>query len=167
MTAQPATLTGLVADANVLIDYAGAGLWVIGAIARHVAPVYVPSPVLDEVTQVTEAKCQRLRCEVIEPTLAQAAEAAAGTGSISFQDRLCLIIARDVRWQVLTNDRALRNACEEIGVGCVWGLEAMAMAVDAGHVSASDAIAVAETISAANRFITPAIVDRFRRRLDS
>lgn len=167
MTAQPATLTGLVADANVLIDYAGAGLPVIGVIARHLAPIYIPSPILEEVTQVSQEQVEQLRCEVIEPTLAQASEAAAGAGTVSFQDRLCLIVARDAGWQVLTNDRSLRNACGEAAVRCVWGLEAMALAVEAGHLSAKRAVAAVEKISAANRFITPEIVRRFRRRIGS
>ena len=167
MTAQPATLTGLVADANVLIDYAGAGLSVIGVIARHLAPVYIPSPILEEVTQVFREQIEQLSCEVIEPTLAQASEAAGEPGSVSFQDRLCLIVARDARWQVLTNDKSLRSACGEVEVRCVWGLEAMALAVEAGHLSHKRAVTVAEKISAANRFITPAIVAQFRRRIGS
>lgn len=165
--AQPATRAGLVADANVLIDYAGAGLPVIGAISRHLAPVYIPSTILAEVTQVSQEQVEQLACEVIEPTLAQASEAAAGAGTISFQDRLCLIVARDAGWQVWTNDKSLRNACDEIAIRCVWGLEAMALAVEAGHLSAKRAVAVAEKISAANRFITPEIVRRFRRRIGS
>lgn len=165
MSGPPAKPTGLLADANVLIDYAAAGLSMLGVLCRHLAPIHVPSPVLDEVRQLSPSDLEQVGCAITEPTLAQASEAAAGAGTISFPDRLCLIVARDRGWHVLTNDRPLRNACHAFSVGCIWGLEAMAMVVEAGHLPAKRATTAAEKIAAGNPFITPAILRRFRARI--
>lgn len=156
---------GLVPDANVLIDYAESDRDVLTLIARHVAAVHVPSPVLGEVRRLSPREAARLGIEVIEPTLAQASEAAQGTGPTSFEDRLCLIVARDNGWACLTNDKALRKACEQAGVPCVWGLEAMVALVRGKHLPAKRAWAVAEGIGASNPYITKAILGRFKQQI--
>jgi len=156
---------GLVGDANVLIDYVNADRSVLSLISRHLATIHVPSPVLGQVDQLSESDAALLGIVVVEPTLDQALEAGAGERPTSFQDRLCLIVARGAGWSVLTNDTALRRACKEAGIPCVWGMEAMAILVDEGRLSPARAMRVAEGIARSNRFITQSILDRFRKRV--
>jgi rRNA-processing protein FCF1 len=157
--------TGLVPDANVVIDYVESDVRILLLMAAHIAPIHIPSPVLDEVAQLPQQKAEGLGLHVVEPTLAQATEAAAGTGQISFQDRLCLVTARDNGWHCVTNDRALRRACAGAGVEVMWGIEAMRPLVAVGRLSPSRALAVAERIARMNPYITEAIIRRFRSQI--
>jgi predicted nucleic acid-binding protein len=156
---------GLVPDANVLIDYAESDRGVLALIAQYVAAIHIPSPVLAEVRRLSSREAVRLGLEVVEPTLAQATEAARGAGPTSFEDRLCLAVARDNGWACLTNDRALRRACGEWDVRCIWGLEVMGILVHAGHLAAKRAQAIAERIAEGNPYITRALLARFRQRI--
>jgi hypothetical protein len=56
----------LVADANVLIDYAKTDPSILAIHVRHLGPIYVPSVILDEVDQLDVADCERLGLTVIE-----------------------------------------------------------------------------------------------------
>ncbi|MFP4106213.1 MAG: hypothetical protein ACLFVU_09000 [Phycisphaerae bacterium] len=164
MNAQP-PLTGLIADANVLIDYAVSDRRLLTLISRHIGRLYVPSPVLDEVQALGAEEAQRHGCQEIEPTFSQLTQAAAGGGALSFQDWLCLIIAQDEGWAVLSNDGALRKACGRASIDCIWGLEAMAILTDDDHLRPARAIRIAEKMAAQNPFLTPELLERFRRRV--
>lgn len=103
--------------------------------------------------------------DLVEGTLAQITEASQRGGPLSFEDKLCLILARDNGWACLSNDGPLRDACKAQGVSVVWGLEIMLQLVDAGHVSAALVIEVAESIHSINPlYITQKILTLFRRK---
>ena len=159
-------LAGLVADASVLIDYAESDRSVLALVSRHLATIHVASPVLaDEVGKLPEKDAARLGIDVVEPTLDQVLEAKTEERSTSWYDRLCFVVARDAGWSVLTNDTALRKACGSVGIGCVWGLEAMVILVQTEHLSAERAMGVAEKIARLNIYITSEILTRFRKRI--
>ncbi|MBN1556418.1 MAG: hypothetical protein JXA11_16885, partial [Phycisphaerae bacterium] len=130
-----------------------------------VATLYIPSPVLDEVQQLSEKDAFDLGIVVVEPDLNQLFEAQESDGPTSFQDRLCLILVRQEGWGILTNDKALRKACEDEGISCVWGLEAMAILVEGKYITSARAMATAKKISQINPFITGDILTRFQERL--
>lgn len=161
MSQEPVAPTGLVPDANVLIDYANTDRNILAIIRQHLATIHIPSPVLAEVRQLPLREARRLGLQVVEPSLTQATEAAIGGGAISFQDRLCLIIARDSGWTCLTNDKPLRNACQAVGVASMWGLETMRILVRSGHLSVERASATAEQIADTNPYITKTLLRRF------
>ena len=165
MSRAPTDPRGLVPDANVLIDYAEGDKEVLSLIARHIAAMHVPSPVLEEVRKLPAREAARLGVEVIQPTLAQATEAAQATGPTSFKDRLCLVVARDNGWACLTNDKPLRKACQKAGIRCIWGLEAMALLVQAGRLSPKRAWAAAQRIAASSPYITKALLGRFKEQI--
>jgi hypothetical protein len=103
---------------------------------------------------------------VDEPTFSQAEEAAVpGRGGTSFQDRLCLVAARDGGWACFTNDGALRRACEDAQIACLWGLEAMLRLVKTGHLTPARADRVASAIVDGNPRMTAVILRRFRRQV--
>ncbi len=165
MSSPDGTPKDLVADANVLIDYAESDRSVLTLISRNLAAVHIPSPVFKEVHKLTEKEAADLGIDIVEPTLAQAREASAWKGTTSFQDHLCFVLARDERWTVLTNDKALRKACAGANIKCMWGIEAMAVLVETSHLTATRAMRVAKGIARVNRSITEDLLERFRTKI--
>ncbi len=156
----------LVVDANVLIDYANTDASILTLTARHLGPVHVPTAVLEVVDQVDAAECERLGLVVCEANLDQIIEAGAERGRLAFDDRICLILARDNTWACITNDRALRAACAAAGIPTLWGLAVMLDLVAEGVLATAGAIDVARAIQESNpRFVTTAVVSAFEKRL--
>lgn len=87
-----------IADANVLIDYVKTNPQILGLVSKHVGPVYVVADVLEEVEQLDAEQCHAIGLTIVEGTLAQITEASQRGGPLSFEDKLCLILARDNRW---------------------------------------------------------------------
>jgi len=158
--ASPAALVG---DADVLIDIADANEAVLALIVQHVAHVIVPTPVLAEVDTLDELKCAALGLQVVEPTLDQMREAAVPHPALSFADKICLIVARDAGATCLTNDGPLGEECEANGVPRMRGLRPLLALVECGALPLAVAVGTVELISANNSYITPAIVEDFRR----
>lgn len=157
----------LIVDACVLIDFLGADETVLSSIARGVGPIHVAQAVLDEVDGLDAARAAELGLTVVEPSFELASEAAAQRRGLSFADRVCLLLARERGWVCVSNDRALRAACGEDGVRTFWGLEVLALAVEVGEVPVPAALELAEAIARENPFITSAILERFRARVQS
>jgi predicted nucleic acid-binding protein len=157
----------LVVDANVLIDYLSADLAILGLAARHLGTIHVPRAILDEVRQIGEKDCDRLGLHLVEASLDQLLEAGRrGGGRLSFNDRLCLILARDGGWTCVTNDGALRKACGAASVSVLWGLELMTGLAARGHLAPAAALRTARAIQAGNpRHITEDILERFERKI--
>jgi hypothetical protein len=159
-------LRGLVADANVIIDYLNADLGVLGLIARAVAPVTVPLPILQTVTGLNEADCADIGLEAYAPTDSQLDEAAArrwGAAGLAFDDRLCLIVARDRAVACLTNDKPLHHECKRQNVPAVWGLRPMVHLISGGWLSLEAAFRTADAIHFSNPlFVTTDVVTRFK-----
>lgn len=153
----------LVADADVLIDIADANEAVLALIVQHVAPVIMPTPVLAEVDTLDELKCAALGLEVVEPTLDQLREAALPHPALSFADKVCLIVARDAGATCWTNDGPLGDECEATGVPRMRGLRPILALVERGVLPLEVAIGTVDLIRANNPYITPAIVEEFRR----
>ena len=153
----------LLVDANVLIDYAMTDSSILALVVCHIGPVYVPRDVLDEVAQLDEDACTSLGLQVVEGSLEQLVEAAAGGGGLSFQDWMCLLLARDGGYVCVTNDRRLLRACQEAGVQTRRGLRLMLDLVAVGSLEAEVAIEVAEAMGQMNGWLKPAVVSEFKR----
>lgn len=158
----------LLVDASVLIDYCGADLAILALVSRHVARVHVATVVLSEVDDLDESDCAGQGILVVEPTLAQAQEAAAASGKLSFADRTCLIVCRDHGWTCVTNDRRLRDSCKEAGVEARWGLELMLDLVRLGQLPRDNAKRAARRIHELNPVFVPlSVVEAFNAKLDA
>lgn len=157
----------LLVDANVLIDFASTDRGVLALVVRHLGQVHVPRDVLDEVDQLDEAACAGLGLVIVEGTIDQLAEAGALRGRLSFQDRICLILARDSGWTCVSNDGRLRRECEAASVPVMWGFQLMLELVGRGVMDASAAIAVAEAVGQSNPRMKPEIVASFREKVRS
>jgi rRNA-processing protein FCF1 len=154
-----------VVDANILIDYAVADTSILNLASRFVGTIHIPRSILEEVSQLGETDCDRLDLRIVDASLDQIQEAVGGSGRLSFNDRVCLILARDSGWTCLTNDRALRKAGDDIAVPVLWGLELMLELIAIGQLTAESALQVARGIQSANpRHITAEILDRFERK---
>jgi hypothetical protein len=102
---------------------------------------------------------------VVEPTLEQLLEAGAERGRLSYEDRLCLVVARDAGWRCVTNDRRLRAACRAASVPTMWSLELLLELVLTGQFPPDEARAIAQALHRISpRHITSDIVADFSRR---
>lgn len=162
----PKSRAALLVDANVLIDFCTADLTALALVSRHLWPVRVLTPVLGEVQQLDAPECDRHGLELWEPSLEQLLAAGSRRGSLSFSDRLCLILARDEGWVCATNDKVLRRECRAEGVRTRWGLELLVDLVEAEHLTRTSAIKIANEIHTNNRLhITGKILAKFEQRL--
>lgn len=156
----------MILDANVLIDYAKTDPQTLARVVRALGPVFVATPVLDEVRQLTADVLSALGVTLVEPETELLIEAAEVRGKLSFQDQLCLLLARERGWTCVTNDKALHSACDAAGVPWMWGLHLLLRLVEAGAMGRDEAIAKAEAIRASNpTHLKAAVIERFRAQL--
>lgn len=154
-------------DACVLIDFVHADRTVFQLVAKHVGPVYVVSPVVEEVRDIDgQGELIELGISVIEPEIEDAFAAASAIGAVSFQDRLCLLTAKRHGMTCVTNDTSLRRQCSNEGIPLLWGLELLLELHAAGGIPRHNAEDIAEAIHEANpKHITTALLRRFRSEL--
>lgn len=156
----------LVADANVLIDYAKTDPSILSLYVRHFGPIYVPSVIVDEVDQLDFSDCETLGLTVVDEPLDILLGATEQRGPLSFEDRVCLLLARTNQWTCVTNEKPLHRACKQEKVASIWGLRLMIELVHAGQLTIENALEVALAIHHINpRYITPEILVRFEERL--
>jgi hypothetical protein len=140
---------------------------VLSLAARHLGPVYVPRILLREVDQLDEVVCSELGFILLDTSTQQVLEAGNQRGALSFEDRLCLALARERDLRCVTNDRRLRSECRSQGIEIVWGLEMMLELVEGGFLAGRNAIQIAERIHQSNpQHITMKIVERFSLEVD-
>jgi len=157
----------LVADANVLIDYAKTDPSILAIHVRHLGPIYVLSVILDEVDQLDVADCEHLGLMAIEEHPEILLAAAERRGPLSFEDRVCLLLARENHWTCVTNEKPLHRACEQEGVQSLWGLRLMINLVQARQLTRQNAMDIAQAIHEVNpRYVATEILGRFEAELD-
>lgn len=163
-----ATPSVLLADADVLIDYRESDLAILDLVVQHIGRVAVVTSVLEEVRGVTAAQCARLGIEVIEVATDQLLQAAEVESSVSFNDRLCLVVCREEGWTCVTNDGALRRLCKRHGVETRFGLGLMVDLVATGVLTRRRAVSVARQMQIANPLhINDQVLTRFLNALDN
>lgn len=157
----------LVCDANILIDYFDNNKNVLRLATEHCYDIYVPTPVFEEVEQMGKNDTEKLGIRLIEPTLAQLSEAVNGEGSLSNEDRLCFIIARDNGWICATNEKSLRNKCKRENVETIRGLKIMLELHVLRKLSKEEAMDTAKKIKESNSRITEGVIQDFCDELDT
>ena len=155
----------LIVDACVLIDFWQTDPGVVSLLARYVGTLHVAASVLAEVDGLDHAAALEAGLHVVEPELDVLAEAAASRRGLSFQDHQCLILTRTHGWVCVTNDGRLRKVCGEDGVDVLWGLEVLALLVEAGGLPGDDAVEFAHQMARFNHFLTSDILARFEARV--
>lgn len=156
----------LVADANVLIDYAKTDPSILTMHVRHFGPIFVPSVILDEVDQLDVAECESLGLTIVEEPLEILLAATEHRGPLSFEDQVCLLLARTNQWTCVTNEKPLHRACKREKVASIWELRLMIELVHAEQLAKDSAIEVALAIHRINpRYISLEILERFEAEL--
>jgi rRNA-processing protein FCF1 len=156
----------LILDANTLIDYLECDRTIIKLICRYVGQIYLATPVLNEINEIDEDGCIEIGIKLLGPELEQVMSAAARKGPLSFQDNLCLILAKEHGLICVTNDKALRRACELQGVPLIWGIELICILVESGGLPVKHAQNIILTIQRNNpKYITDSIVKSAFKRL--
>ena len=163
-----ATPTVLLADADVLIDYRESELAILNLVVQHMGRVAVVPSVLEEVRGVTAVQCAHLGVEVIEVSTDRMLQAAKVESSVSFNDRLCLVVCREEGWTCVTNDGALRRLCKRHDVETRFGLGLMVDLVAAGVLTRRRAATVARRMQVSNPLhINDRVLARFLDALDN
>jgi len=155
-------------DACVLIDFFKADRTILQFVVKYVGPLYVTSPVVDEVNDIDDEKeLIELGVDIIEPDIEDAYAAASQTGPTSFQDQLCFLLAKRRSLTCVTNDKPLRKLCAQEGIPVLWGLELLAELHNAKGISGQKAKVIAQVIQKANlKYIDSKIVARFNEIID-
>ena len=155
----------LLADANVLIDLLSANaLGLVGDLIRHdLAAVYLPRIVYDEVsTVITESQIADLGITILPVEIALMERVAQYHDTrLSYPDRSLLLLAKDRGYAVWSNDKRLRENCDENGVRTLWEFEVLRWLVERDFMSAADLVAVAERVEATNPYLS-GITERLR-----
>ena len=171
MSAAPpdnARLEVLLADANVLIDLLNANaLGLVGDLIRHdIATVYLPRIVYDEVsTVISESQIAELGITILPVEIALMERVAKYHDTrLSYPDRSLLLLAKDRGYAVWSNDKRLRENCNENGVRALWEFEVLRGLVERDFMSAVDLVAVAERVEDTNPYLS-GITERLRNLL--
>lgn len=157
----------LLMDANVLIDFCDVDVSYLSVISNHLGKVHVPRSVIaEEVPQLHDVDLDELGVVAVEPSLEIAMRAAQRRAGLSFNDHLCLLLAIESGWTCITNDTRLRRECAKEGVAILWGLETVALLVEAAALSVVDGAELGTAIQQANpKFIAPAVLAKFMARI--
>ena len=144
----------LLVDTSVLIDYHKSKLAVLTLASKHIGKVNIPREVLKEVgikAILSDRDCERHGLKIIDsPPLEQLQRVSLEGGSLSPADVLCLFVAKKNCCICVTNDKALRKACEREKVATMRGLRLMITLVEKKQLPADDAISIAKKIGEHN-----------------
>ncbi len=155
----------LLADANVLIDLLNANaLGLVGDLIRHdIATVYLPRIVYDEIsTVISESQIAELGITILPVEIALMERVAQYHDTrLSYPDRSLILLAKDRGYAVWSNDKRLRENCNENGVRALWEFEVLRGLVERDFMSAADLVAVAERVEDTNPYLS-GITERLR-----
>ncbi len=146
-----------------LIDYVSHDRALLGIVAAQIAPVLIPLPVLGEVDGLDEAAATALGPTVYESTRAQLDEAVERPRSLSFEDYLCFLTARDLGITCVTNDEALLDHCHDQGIPTMRGFRPLLMLVESRVISPLDSFRVVRAIHGQNAYISRPVRVAFAR----
>jgi len=157
----------LIMDACVLIDYMNGEPELFKLISSHIGIVFVATPIIEEVDSINSLEeLEELGLIPLEPELDDVFLAGKLDGKTSFQDNICYLTAKRQGLTCVTNDKNLRNRCEESAVPHIWGMELILKLVEAGGIAKEEALIIAEEIHKTNpRHIGKKVLRDFRNKL--
>jgi rRNA-processing protein FCF1 len=154
-------VSAIISDANILIDYLETDPEMLSLLSRHLAPLYVPDIVAEEVSQLQAIDPASIGLTIVETPYHVLAETKDRSSTISLQDFVCVRIAEERGWVCATNDKALRRECGRRAFSNLWGLEMMLHLVQEGVLKPEKAKDTAWAIHRCNNRITEKIVNSF------
>lgn len=154
-----------VADACVLLDLIDADSSVVPLASSHLGQILIPDVVLSMAGALDATKCRRLGVKVRECEVDRLVKAAGPRRGTSFEDRVCLILAREEGWTVLTHERVVRAACEADGIPSACAFDLVCLLQEGGHLTPSRAVGVARNLREVNpRCLTDEQLEAYVRR---
>jgi hypothetical protein len=141
----------------------------VSAICTYLGNVLFPSPLLDEIENVTEEELIELGVDVFEPDLEGTveAEATSNKSRLSFHDALCLHTAERLQAICVTNDKLLMDACEKRSVNSIRGLRLILDLHESGGISTLKAKRTAVRIHENNpNYISDKLLEDFLKELE-
>jgi len=155
-----------IVDANVLIDYCDSDLQMLSLLSEKLGPVHIARSTFDKVQQLTKTVAKKNHLLIKTPDSETIIAASTVRGSLAYDDRETLLLAKSHGWICITNDKPLRRECKTERVACLWGLEPMRILVEQRIVLASHALTVAKKIQLAHPgSIYDDIVNRFEKQV--
>lgn len=149
-------------DACGLIDLVDEGPDLLRVVVATLGVVIVPTTVLSEADGLSQVDAEALGIRIVDPTPAQLDEAAREAESISFADRVCLLVAADLGLVCITGDAKLARACRQAGVEHWPTLRPLVEMVRRGAMTETECVARARGIRKRNgRYITTQIFQLF------
>jgi len=149
----------VILDANVLLDYLESDPSILLLAGSAIEPIVVPSPVLEELGQLSRDAAQQFGVRSVEPSVADRVTAANEhvEARVSAADYHCFMLARSTGELCVTNDAKLRgllkSSVKKSGARKLWrGLELIVELVRIGRLSHARAIEVADIIYDINPF---------------
>lgn len=153
-------------DACVLLDFIKTEREVLSLVGTHLGTLHVPEPLLEEIRDATREEIQLLGITVVSPSWEQLGEAATRGGPLSFNDHLCLLMAKELHHTCITNDKALLKACASAGVQTVRGLRLLLNLVTVGALTKKRAQRVGRMIHESNpHHISKTVLADFQMKL--
>ena len=159
----------LLLDANILIDYAKADINLLDHFCKCIGELNVVSTVLDEVHEISDRReLTKFGVQILEPEPSDLTQIGMQRGKLSFQDRLCLVVAKREGFIFVTNDKELRNECEATGIDVMWGLELLLELFRVEGITELAAQEIAEKIRKCNPLhINKMVINGFKMKLKS
>ena len=128
---------------GVLVDHLNTS--VLALTVEYLGPVSIPFPALKPYSLAAEL-CENLGVEVTEPAPEQLYSAATAVRSstrvVSFEERLCQIVAGGSKRTVLGDNRLLKTLCDENGVPFCFVPELMDRVVRHGRLARREALRI-------------------------
>ncbi len=159
-------IVAVISDANIIIDYLSSNKHILSIATEKLCDIYIPTPIFNEISQIDENIAAELGLKIIEPDFKQLTESMERGGALSYQDRICFILARDKEYSCATNDKTLKRHCENNNIKTIWGLEIMILLVEKGHLTKKIAITTAKDINKRNRLITAEVLNSFIEKIN-
>ncbi len=159
----------LLLDANILIDYAKADINLLDCFCKFIGELNVITTILNEVRDISDRnELTKLGVQILEPEPEDLAQIGTQRGKLSFQDHLCLVVAKREEFIFVTNDKELRSECEANGIEVMWGLELLLELYRAEGITESAAQEIAEKIRKCNPLhINKMVINDFKTKLKS
>jgi hypothetical protein len=151
-----------VADAGSLLDIAEADPSLIQLVTTHVGDLRIPVPALVKINNAKAREIQRLGVSIHECTTENLIEAGPNRLNLSFEERLCLITARDEKWTLVTHDLVLKRACDADGLTSACALDLLLQLLKGAHIGGETAKNIACNLRRLNpKFMTEERIDSY------
>jgi len=101
----------VIPDPSVLNTFAATTLSPLSVYGQEIAPIYVLDSTLNSENAIAEDDCNELGLRIFVVAASQYAQAGEFHGDISFDECVCVAVAVENDWTILTDDPVLKRTC--------------------------------------------------------